>query len=268
MIKAIAVDMDGTFLNSNNDYNRARFEQLFSELLKRNIKFIVASGNQYAQLRSFFPNKGQEITFVSENGALIFEKNQLIQKTIFDQTTVHEVLELLLDLPFPVGIILCGVSQAYLLKREPEEFKKFAQKYYYQLTELDSFSFLPKDNFVKFALQVPEGKVEELVRFINQQFDGKVVAVSSGHDSVDLIIPHVHKGKALQKLLEKWSIDHRELLAFGDGNNDLEMLALAGENYAMKNGSKEVLERAHSIAPSNDDEGVLTVIESLLFGQN
>lgn len=54
MIKAIAVDMDGTFLNSNNDYNRERFEKIFNEIQQQNIQFIVASGNQYAQLRTFF----------------------------------------------------------------------------------------------------------------------------------------------------------------------------------------------------------------------
>ncbi|GMA43092.1 hypothetical protein GCM10025853_05490 [Tetragenococcus halophilus subsp. halophilus DSM 20339] len=59
MIKAIAVDMDGTFLNSNNDYNRERFEKIFNEIQQQNIQFIVASGNQYAQLRTFFLKKSK-----------------------------------------------------------------------------------------------------------------------------------------------------------------------------------------------------------------
>lgn len=54
MIRAISVDMDGTFLDGNGEYDRARFEKIYVELMKRGIKFIVASGNQYYQLKSFF----------------------------------------------------------------------------------------------------------------------------------------------------------------------------------------------------------------------
>nr|WP_260448985.1 HAD hydrolase family protein [Listeria booriae] len=52
-IKMIAVDMDGTFLNSEKKYNVARFNTLFSRLKEKDIKFVVASGNQYFQLRFF-----------------------------------------------------------------------------------------------------------------------------------------------------------------------------------------------------------------------
>lgn len=46
MIKAIAVDMDGTFLNSNNDYDRKAFLELFKKLKAKEVRFVVASGNQ------------------------------------------------------------------------------------------------------------------------------------------------------------------------------------------------------------------------------
>lgn len=53
-------------------------------------------------------------------------------------------------------------------------------------------------------------------------------------------------------------------MSFGDGNNDLEMLTLAGKSYAMKNGSNETHQTAQQLAPTNDEDGVLAVIESLL----
>lgn len=52
MIKAIAVDMDGTFLDTNKQFDRNRFETIFKELIDKNIKFIAASGNQFAKLKS------------------------------------------------------------------------------------------------------------------------------------------------------------------------------------------------------------------------
>ncbi|MFG7388283.1 HAD hydrolase family protein [Lactococcus lactis] len=60
MIKAIAVDMDGTFLNSNNDYDRKAFLELFKKLKAKEVRFVVASGNQYAQISSFFQKFGKK----------------------------------------------------------------------------------------------------------------------------------------------------------------------------------------------------------------
>ena len=54
MIKAIAVDMDGTFLDSNKQYDHERFERVFKALKEQGIEFIAASGNQYAKLKSIF----------------------------------------------------------------------------------------------------------------------------------------------------------------------------------------------------------------------
>lgn len=54
MIKLIAVDMDGTFLNSQSKYNEARFKEIHSKLDEKDIHFVVASGNQYYQLKDFF----------------------------------------------------------------------------------------------------------------------------------------------------------------------------------------------------------------------
>ena len=68
-IKLIAVDMDGTFLNDKKTYNRERFRQQYQQMKAQQIRFVVASGNQYYQLASFFPEIVGEIAFVAENDA-------------------------------------------------------------------------------------------------------------------------------------------------------------------------------------------------------
>jgi hydroxymethylpyrimidine pyrophosphatase-like HAD family hydrolase len=54
------------------------------------------------------------------------------------------------------------------------------------------------------------------------------------------------------------------MMAFGDGHNDLEMLAYVGHSYAMANGAPAVLQTAKFIAPSNNESGVLQVLEDFL----
>ena len=52
MIRLVAFDMDGTFLNSQNDYDRSRFKRIFKQLQEQGIRVAAISGNQYIKLNS------------------------------------------------------------------------------------------------------------------------------------------------------------------------------------------------------------------------
>ncbi|MCT3137386.1 Cof-type HAD-IIB family hydrolase [Lactococcus lactis subsp. lactis] len=263
MIKAIAVDMDGTFLNSNNDYDRKAFLELFKKLKAKEVRFVVASGNQYAQISSFFPEIWREITFVSENGGLVFEKGNLLIKNIIAKPIIQDTLTLLENTSYKVGIILCGVQSAYILKSENADLKKEAAKYYFALKEIDSFQDLPDDEWVKIALQLEDKNAFSIINLMNEKNNSQLKAVYSGHGSVDLIANEVNKGNTLKQLLNQREIKPEQFLAFGDSNNDLEMLELAGYSYSMANASEQVNQVAKYQAPSNDENGVISTINAL-----
>jgi hydroxymethylpyrimidine pyrophosphatase-like HAD family hydrolase len=75
--------MDGTFLNHSMDYNRPRFERLRAMMKARGIKFAVASGNQYEQLKSFF-DQPDELIFIAENGTYIKDQHEVLYVSSFD----------------------------------------------------------------------------------------------------------------------------------------------------------------------------------------
>ena len=75
-IKLIAVDMDGTFLSDQKTYNRERFMAQYRQMKEQGIRFVVASGNQYYQLISFFPELASEISFVAENGGWVVSEGE------------------------------------------------------------------------------------------------------------------------------------------------------------------------------------------------
>lgn len=264
MIKAIAVDMDGTFLTSNNTYDQPRFEKIYQQLLAQDIQFIVASGNQYYQLKSFFPDKEDSILYVAENGAIIGTKEGVNSVASFSVTLIQQIVCDLVDNEEELEFVLCGVKSAYLLNNCSQRFKDFAKKYYYRLQEVPSFDSLPEDIFVKVALDVAVEKTEAIVQQLNITFINEILAVSSGHGSIDIIIPGVTKGATVAQLLMNLSIQPNELLAFGDANNDIEMLALTEHSYAMAESSEQVRQVAKHRAPSNNASGVLEVIEEFL----
>ncbi|ANK39029.1 MULTISPECIES: Cof-type HAD-IIB family hydrolase [Staphylococcus] len=260
MIKAIAVDMDGTFLDSKKGYDEKRFEQIFQQLKAHDIKFIAASGNQYAKLKSIFGQR--DMLFVAENGAVIYEGDTLYDYEAFDRSFYQKVIDYLNIERGIDNLIVCGLRSAYILKDNTEAFKKEAHFYYRQLKEIESFQDLPDDEYVKIALNIDRKSHPTLDEDLSENFTEDLKLVSSGRDSIDLIIPGMTKGQALHRLLKKWELSPDSLMAFGDANNDLDMLELATHSYVMKNSEdKTLFEVANHIAPTNDEQGVLTVIE-------
>ncbi|MCL2112756.1 MAG: Cof-type HAD-IIB family hydrolase [Streptococcaceae bacterium] len=264
MIKAIAFDMDGIFLNSNNDYDRERFDRYYDLLTKKDIKIIVASGNQYYQLKSFFPKQYREITFLSENGAIVTSNEKMTPISHFENDVVQSIIAGFSNDNEKLEFALCGVKNAYLLKNSSKNFKDFAKKYYYNLEEVENFDTLPEDTFVKIALEVSPIITNKVVLKVRKKYGEYVEVVSSGHGSIDIVIPGINKGTTLNSLLSDWEISKDEILVFGDSNNDIEMLSLTKNSYAMENANNLVKQIAVHLAPSNDNSGVMEIIKSFL----
>ena len=96
---------------------------------------------------------------------------------------------------------------------------------------------------------------------------GKVEPTTSGHGSIDLIVPGCHKASGLKRLVERWQISSEQCAAFGDGGNDIEMLKYCGHSYAMANAPDPVRLAAKHVCPSNEEDGVLVTLEKI-FGLN
>lgn len=120
------------------------------------------------------------------------------------------------------------------------------------------------DAILKFALNCPIEQTDEILSRLTDVVGDRVTPVSSGHGDIDLIMPGVHKANGLKKLQALWNIDAKDIAAFGDGGNDIEMLKHAGHSFAVENASEKAKRAAGQIIPSNDDDGVLKTISSLL----
>lgn len=180
----------------------------------------------------------------------------------FEKDVFHNIVNYLNITRGINEIIVCGVKSAYILKNNGQSFKKDAHFYYRQLKEIASLQNLPEDEYVKIALNIDRTTHPTLDEDLSNRFSQDLSLVSSGRDSIDIILPGMTKGNALARLLKKWELSEDELMAFGDANNDLDMLQLATHSYVMENCEDETLfEIAKYVAPSNDKQGVLSIIE-------
>lgn len=261
-IKLVAVDVDGTFVRSDYTYDIPRFQRILSCMKNAGCNFVVASGNQYYQLRDLFPGYYDELCFVAENGAYVKDRREIVFTADVQKETVYEVIDLCREYPEIINI-LCGVDSAYC-EREgvSAEFAELTKIYYHRLEWVEDLREV-KDQILKFALSVPEDQTYFYYDVFYKRLKGKMEPASSGHGSVDLIVPGCHKASGIERLVKRWGILPEQCIAFGDGGNDIEMLNYCGYSYAMENAPQNVKNAAKYVCPSNEEDGVLVTLEKI-----
>ncbi len=262
-VKVIATDMDGTFLTDTKTYDKVLFGRLFDKFVADDIKFVVASGNQYRQIIQQFPEHKHLMTFVAENGGHIIENGRTLQEE-FETIEAISALVNFIEKYYPDTVInLAGKDSSYLPKSTPEEVRRVLRYYLPVLKYVDNLHPIPEDNYFKVTLLVRDELTFKVRDDINTLFsDYHLTATSSGFGCIDVIPSHVHKGTGLDFLLNHWGYGPENLMVFGDGGNDIEMLKLAKYSFAMANAPQEVKNIASYQAPSNQENGVLQVLSN------
>lgn len=261
--RLIAVDMDGTFLNSQQNFDRQFFLELYPRMQAKNVTFVVASGNQDSQLRAFFPHTADSIWFVSDNGALVKQPDEtIVYSAKMDPAVYQHAISFLasLDDVYPV---VSAQKSAYVLDSAPKSFAEMTAKYYYKLKLVPDLATID-DPVMKIGMSCPDEKTEEILQLLDDELAGKLLPVSSGHGDIDLIIPNTHKANAIKRVAAFLDMPMANVVTFGDGGNDVEMLKEAGQGFAMANAPQAIKDIADEIAPSHDENGVLVTIDRLL----
>ena len=264
-VKMIAVDMDGTFLDDNKQYNVQRFSRQYALLKQKGIRFVVASGNQYYQLQRYFPDIKDEIAFVAENGAWVSDCNEEIFCGELAQEKVHKILDILAHEP-DIAVVVCGRNGAYMHSSTSEEVMTMLANHYQRLEKRDDL-YAIDDTIFKFSLKLEHEGVDALLQRLHSrlgELENIMHPVSSGFGFIDLIIPGCHKAHGIALLQEKWGISDCEVLTIGDSANDIEMLRQACFSFSMANAADSVAAVARYQTQSNNDEGALNVISRVL----
>lgn len=258
-LKLICVDMDGTFLNHDMTYNRERFERLRAIMKQRGIQFAVASGNQYEQLKSFFANP-DELIYIAENGTLIIDRTETIFVAELDPKTIQTIYDTVM--PITSSFCVSTPHMAYAFENDPN--LDSIAPYYHRLTLVNDLSSI-HGPVNKLSVILDEHLAPDLIHTLNQRMNGKALAVYSGFKCIDIMTTGNHKGHGVELICRRYGIRPDQVMAFGDNDNDAEMLAYAGYSYAMATASPKAKAVAKYLAPANVEDGVNTILEQHLL---
>lgn len=269
-IKVIATDMDGTLLDPKGQLDLPRLEKILDKLDQRGIRFVIATGNEVHRMRQLLKYLVERVVLVVANGARIFENDKLLQAQTWDDAMVDKALDHFKGREcqdqFVVTCMNGGFVKEGTVFTELDKFMtpEMIEKLYQRMNFVDKFDSSLFGGVLKMSMVVGEERSDAVLQEINDLFDGHVRAVSSGYGCIDILQDGIHKAWGLEELLKRWNLKPEQIMAFGDSENDIEMLELAGISYAMENAEESVKEVATKVAPANSQAGVYQVLENWL----
>ena len=268
MIKLVAIDMDGTLLNSKKELLEET-KQYFKNFHNKNTEtlLVLCTGRPESGIRPYLKDLGyleENHYIISQNGANIYESQtgKRLMDAFVDSAAIQKWIEL--GKKHGISVMGAGVDYYYSFDEDPTEWMEFDVKLVSgKLKRIPTKESLNTD-FYKILLMGDEEQLNEFETYIPQEWRDEFYVVRSQKYLVEVLTKGVNKAFGLEKLAQKLNIEPSEIAAIGDAANDVEMLEYAGLAIAMGNASEEVKAIADIVTDTNENNGVIKAIDQLI----
>lgn len=261
-LKLLAIDLDGTTLNSQgeiSDVNKVQLQQVVAS----GVQLVVATGRSVHSASSFLEQMGvKEAYIVPLNGAAVFKWGDLnplmtvkIPATLVEQVVANGDLQ-------QVNTYFSTVLNSYILIRDESLLTMFAKNS--ELTAVETLADLGDDRVQVSKILYCTKNPAILAELVTKTKDLPVNAVKPDEMCLEITAQNTSKAKGLQFLGECLNILPEEMAAIGDSENDFEMLKFVGNGIVMANGMPHIKAIADYITLSNDQDGLAHAIRYLL----
>ncbi len=266
--RLIAADLDNTLLDENSKISD-RTRQAVREAVSRGVKFVIATGRMFKTSVAYMQDLGIDYDWplINYHGAMIktAQSEKVILHRPLDNRTAIEVIEKIDETGLHVSMF---IGNNLYVKEENEH-----TRYFHSLTGIevqpvgDLMDFLKQKrvNPTKLSVLSRDGRVDHLEPYLKQCYKEKLSILQSRPYFLEITDKKATKGQALRWLAGREGIKAEEIIAFGDGYNDLDMLVFAGLGVAVANAKPEVIDAAALIAGPHDKDGVAEIIEKYVL---
>lgn len=263
-MKCISIDLDGTLLNSKHEISEENVKAL-NELQKQGHCIIFNTGRAIADVIKLKAVQNMEVPIFCINGSVLYsESRELLYEATLSGSTYQEIFTVLKELG--VGILVYTNYGGFpstlppLHGKSKEELDVLFQEYKYD-------EILDKENLKIYKLialvhNEQLDKIEEVKAALAGQF--AISMASSFPNNVEITSHEAHKGKALLRYQEIMDLSFDEIIAFGDGGNDLAQFEVATTSVAMGNAPLPIQQKADFITRTNDKDGFAYAVRHLL----
>ncbi len=274
-IRLIAIDLDGTLLNSRSEISRANRRALL-RTAECGIHLVIVTGRRVHSAQPFVKQIPGPVALIASNGALIVSPSgEVIHRDFLPAAIAREALESTREFrPYAVAIfdkagrgqllmentaVLDGPLGGYL-KNWPD-----------CLLQVPNLAEAVRADPVQVMFGGPPGRIEAVEPLLRaapvaESFHLTWTKYLTRNVSIlDVMNKGCSKGRALKLWAERCGAKPTEVMAIGDNYNDLEMLQFSGRPVVMGNGSLGLAREGWFVTRTNDEDGVAAAIETTIL---
>ena len=267
VIRLIATDLDDTLLNGKNELS-PRTKAALDAAMAAGCGITLSSGRMVEAMLPFAEEIGVNAPMLLYNGALLWNHNT--GETLYANRVPYEVALGVLKVIEQAGsYVQVYPGRGYYCTEILPRTTAYANQIHVPATA----THMPMSRWleahpgdVQKLLVIDDGpeRADRLQARLREAFPHGATFLKSKPHYIEVMPEGVDKGASMRRLAALLGVRPEEVMAFGDGQNDVPMLRFAGRGYAMANGCEEARACTPLIAPPNTEDGVAQVIEACL----
>lgn len=267
MKKLLALDIDGTLTNTEKEITPKTLEKII-EIQEKGHIVAIASGRPLPGIRKI----AEKLELERFGGyVLAFNGGRIVNygtgDIAYQAALDNEVVRQIYDYCVREGCGMVTYDGDRVITGTPVDgYMSFeASINHMEIMRIDNFREYIDFPLNKCLLTAEPEKAEMVEKELIERFGDKVNIFRSEPFFVEIMPPDVHKATSLERLLGVLGMDVKDLIACGDGYNDLTMIEYAGVGVAMANAQDIVKEHADYVTLSNDEDGLVPVIDKFIL---
>lgn len=264
--RVIALDLDGTLTNRDKEVT-PRTRQALADAQRRGATIVLASGRPTYGIMPVAQCLDLEHTggyILAYNGGKIVDCRT--QEVLYERHLPDEVIPLIYQYAVRTGHALLGYVGNEIITEKPHD------EYVGEESRINKMAIRKVDNLLehlephptKLLMTGHPAEMEKAEQELSQLLADRMDVYRSAPFFIELVPKGIDKAQSLRRLLGHINLTPADMIAFGDGYNDLSMLHLAGMGVAMANAAPEVRADADAVTLSNDADGVAVALKKYL----
>lgn len=249
MTKIVFLDIDGTMLSHTTNAVPDSTKLAIQKARKKGIKVFVCSGRNTMEYRDM--DQLQDLSFdgyIFMGGALALYQNEVISSHPLDTKDVESIISFCDDHHYPLAVV---EENDYYINFINEQVIKAQQAIHTPLQDIGDIHHALHVPVYQMMIYPKEQEYEEIL----QKMEHTLVTYWNKH-GYDLVSKECGKGVALKEVCDHFNIPIEESLAIGDGDNDIDMLKMAGISVAMGNAEESVKKVSQYVTDDIDHDGL------------
>lgn len=261
--KLLVLDLDGTLTNSKKEITRHTKETLI-KAQEAGLKVVLASGRPtygVAPLANELELQKYEGYILAYNGGEIIDWKT--RELMYEKQLDSDLLPYLYRCAKENDFAIVTYENEYVLTEKPDDeyVLKEALLNVMKIKKVDNFLEAVKHPITKCLIVGEPSRLALLEKEMYEKLKDRMGVFRSEPYFLELVPKGIDKAQSLSVLLEEIGMTKNEMIAIGDGFNDLSMIQYAGLGIAMENAQDVVKQAADFITLSNEEDGVAYAVE-------